>query len=216
VSSSVPQVDTTDMLLIHRVIRREIAMLPDLIRKAAGDRRRAALVATHAAEMLDMLHIHHTGEDELVWPLLLSRVDADDGLIERMQEQHTEIAAAIDDVRAQLPAWAASADGACGEQIAVRLEDAMQALRAHLAEEEERILPLAAKHLSQGEWDALGEHGLGAIPRRRRLVILGHILEEADADERRRFLTKIPSPARLAYSVVGRRQFARETAAIRG
>ncbi len=61
-------IDTRDMLLIHRVIRREVGGLPGLFR-ATRDRARAARVAAHASEMLDFLHAHHTGEDELLWPV---------------------------------------------------------------------------------------------------------------------------------------------------
>jgi hypothetical protein len=65
-------IDTRDMLLIHRVIRREIGRLPGLFR-TAGDPARAARITAHASEMLDFLHVHHTGEDELLWPALRRR-----------------------------------------------------------------------------------------------------------------------------------------------
>ena len=62
----------------------------------------------------------------------------------------------------------------------------------------------------------LAEHGMSSIPLKRRLVILGHIIEETDDAERARFLLNVPPPARLAYRLLGKRQFARETAVIRG
>jgi len=208
-------VDTRDMLLIHRVIRREISRLPGLIR-GTGDPSRAAQIASHASEMLDFLHTHHCGEDELLWPLLRPRVRLEDDLIDRMEAQHGEIAAAVDDVRRWLPGWAASADAATGERIAARLESASGVLTAHLTEEEERILPLVSAHFNQEEWDALAKHGFAAIPAKRRLVILGHILQETDDTERQRFMRRVPPPARLAFTLIGRRQHAREAAAIRG
>ena len=70
--------------------------------------------------------------------------------------------------------------------------------------------------LTQREWDALGKHGMSAIPVTRRLVILGHITEETDDAERQRFMQVVPAPARLAYTLIGHRQFTRETTAIRG
>jgi hemerythrin-like domain-containing protein len=208
-------IDTGDMLLIHRVIRREIGRLPGLIR-AARDPVRAARIAAHASEMLDFLHTHHTGEDELLWPVLRPRVSLDAGLIDRMEDQHAQISAAITAVRRDLSAWARSADSVAGEQLAARLESASDVLTAHLAEEEQRILPLASAHLTQLEWDALAQHGFAAIPPRRRLVILGHILQETDDAERCRFLRRVPPPARLAFTLIGRRQHAREAAAIAG
>ena len=35
----------------------------------------------------------------------------------------------------------------------------------HLDEEEREILPLAARHITQAEWDELGEHGIVAMSR---------------------------------------------------
>ena len=63
---------------------------------------------------------------------------------------------------------------------------------------------------------ALGKHGMSAIPLTWRLVILGHITEETNDAERQRFLQVVPTPARLAYKLIGHRQFTRETTAIRG
>ncbi|MEU5698003.1 hypothetical protein [Streptomyces aurantiacus] len=39
---------------------------------------------------------------------------------------------------------------------------------------------------------------MSAIPLTRRLVFLGHITEETDDAERRKFLQVVPAPARLA------------------
>jgi hemerythrin-like domain-containing protein len=209
-------VNTHDMLLIHRVIRREIGQLPDQFRRAAGDPARARRVTEHATEMLDFLHTHHSGEDEYLWPVLRPRVTLEAELIDRMEEQHHALAEAIHDVRADLATWASSADAETAERMARRLEDAQEVMAAHLAEEEERILPLVADHFSQEEWDRLGEHGFAAVPPKRRLVILAHILEEASPDEQKAFLKVVPPPARIAYRIIGRRQHARETAAVRG
>lgn len=209
------RVDTRDMLLIHRVIRREAGRLPGLIRGASAPER-SAVIAAHAAEMLDFLETHHSGEDELLWPLLRQRTSLDGDLIDRMEAQHSQISAAIADVRRDLPGWAATADAAAGERMAARLESVGDVLTAHLAEEEQRVLPVTAAHLTQREWDALGKHGFAAIPVSRRLAVLGHILQESDEAERRRFLKRVPPPARLAFTLIGRRQHAREASAIAG
>lgn len=209
-------VDTHGMLLIHRVVRREIGALPDQLRAAAGHPDRAARLTVHANEMLDFLHTHHTGEDEYLWPVLRPRASLEAELIDRMEEQHEVIAAAVHDVRADLATWATTAGAEIAERMASRLEEAFPTLIDHLAEEETEILPLVSRHFSQEEWDKMSEHGTAAIPGRRRLVFLAHILEEADEEERKTFLKAIPPPARVAYKLIGRRQHARETAAIRG
>lgn len=209
------EIDTSEMLLIHRVIRREIGGLPALIRAAADDPARAAVVGAHATEMLNFLHSHHHGEDELLYPLVRERVTLDADLMERMDAQHAQVAEAIGGVEDELPAWTTSADAAAGERIAARLDAVLPVLTAHLDEEERELLPVVAGAVTQAEWDELGKHGMASIAPKRRLVILGHILEETDDGERTRFLVKVPAPARLAFRLIGRRQHARETAALR-
>ena len=47
-----------------------------------------------------MLHHHHAGEDELVWPRLRERAELAAGLVDRAQTQHEVIGrllAALDD-----------------------------------------------------------------------------------------------------------------------
>lgn len=207
--------DTHDMLLIHRVIRREIGQLPDQLRRAAGDTVAARRIARHATEMLDFLHSHHTGEDEFLWPVLRPRVTLEADLIDRMEAQHEVIADAVEAVRADLATWGVTADPEVAERMASRLEGVLPTLVDHLAEEEARILPLVAEHFSEDEWGKMREHGVAAIPPKRKLVILAHIVEEADPDELKVFMQGVPAPARLAYRLIGRRQHARETAVLR-
>ena len=211
-----PGVDTHEMVLIHRVLRREFGRLPRLFRSAADDRARSKVIGAHAREMLDFLHTHHTGEDELLFPLLRERAVLDPELMDRMDAQHEQVDHAVTALGTELPAWTASADAAAGERMAALIEATMPTLIDHLAEEELKILPIVAVTLTQKEWDALGKHGMSAIPLTRRLVILGHITEETSDAERRRFLRVVPAPARLAYKLIGHRKFTRETTAIRG
>jgi hemerythrin-like domain-containing protein len=216
VSTSGPGVDTHEMVLIHRVIRREFGQLPRLLRTAAHDRARSKIVGAHAREMLNFLHTHHSGEDELLFPLLRERTALDPELMDRMDAQHAQVDAAVTAIDAELPAWTANADAAAGERMAAVIDAMMPTLIDHLAEEEQKILPIASATVTQSEWDALGKHGMSAIPLTRRLIILGHITEETDNAERQRFLQVVPAPVRLVYKLIGRRQFTRETAVIRG
>jgi hemerythrin-like domain-containing protein len=216
VSTSGPGVDTHEMVLIHRVIRREFGQLPRLLRTAGHDRARSKIVGAHAREMLSFLHTHHTGEDELLFPLLRERTALDPELMDRMDAQHAQVDAAVTAIDAELPAWTGNADAAAGERMAAVIDAMMPTLIDHLAEEEQKILPIASATVTQSEWDALGKHGMSAIPLTRRLIILGHITEETDNAERQRFLQVVPAPVRLVYKLIGRRQFTRETAVIRG
>jgi hemerythrin-like domain-containing protein len=216
VSALEPAVDTHEMVLIHRVIRREFGQLPRMFRSAVNDRARSKVVGAHAREMLDFLHTHHTGEDELLFPLLRERAVLDPELMDRMDAQHAQVDAAVAAIGTELPAWTRSADAATGERMAALIDATMPTLIDHLAEEEQKLLPIVSITLTHSEWNALGKHGMRAIPVTRRLVILGHITEETDDAERQKFMQVVPAPARWAYKLIGHRQFTRETTALRG
>jgi hypothetical protein len=100
--------------------------------------------------------------------------------------------------------------------MAALIDATMPALTDHLAEEEQKLLPIVSVTLTQSERDALGKHGMSALPLTRRLVMLGHITQETDDAERQKFLQVVPAPARLAYKLISHRQFTRENTAIRG
>ena len=82
-------IDVHDMVVVHRVFRRELIDLSLLIRRVApGDIDRAAVVAGHARLVLSGLHLHHTSEDDLLWPKLLERAAPSAELVQHMQAQH--------------------------------------------------------------------------------------------------------------------------------
>ena len=65
---------TSDMVLVHRVFRRELGLLPDLVQAVLpGDRARSALLAEHCRELTTALRHHHTAEADLLWRRLRDR-----------------------------------------------------------------------------------------------------------------------------------------------
>jgi hemerythrin-like domain-containing protein len=208
--------DTQDMVVVHRVFRREFRLAPRMVRGVVeGDVARASLVAAHVTELATMLHHHHTGEDELVWPRLEERAAPAAELVARMEAQHETVAGLLDACADLVPAWGAAADVDRRDRLAGLLEQLSEALDEHLDEEEREILPLVQEHLTAAEWAELGERGAAGIPKSRLLVLLGHILEECSPQERAAFLGHMPPPARLMYRLLGQRRWTRETAVLR-
>jgi hemerythrin-like domain-containing protein len=206
-------IDTEDMLLVHNVFRRELGELPRLLRAVPeGDVARAGVVAAHALEMLEILHHHHHGEDELVWPRLRERVAVQSDLVARMEAQHEAVAVPMTALEVGLPQWRTSASAAEAAGLATVAEQLHAKLGEHLAEEEREILPLAGRTMTAAEWAELGERGLAALPKNRALVFLAHILEEATPAQRASFLKRVPPPVRVLYRLVGRRAHAKERA----
>ena len=208
--------DTHEMVVVHRVFRREYRLLPRMVEAVAvGDVARASVVAAHAREIGEVLHHHHTGEDEVIWPLLRERATVESGVVDRMASQHERVAGLLARVDELLPVWVRSAAATPRDELVALLDQASRTLEEHLADEEEHILPLCAEHLSVEEWSQLGGRGMPSMPMSRALVLLGHVLEEADAQERKALLAHLPLPGRVLFSLVGRRQYAREVATLR-
>src|SRR5919107_119484 len=185
--------DTHDMFVVHRVFRREAALMPRLVRHVRpGDVARAAHVADHFRGYALGLHHHHTAEDELIWPLLLARVDLEAELVLRMEEQHERVAAGLDAVTALLPEWERTADPMTGERIAVALEAHHAALMEHLTDEETHLLTLIEEHLTVAEYGKLGERFATETPKDKLFLFLGALLEEATPEEAADIMRNLP------------------------
>ena len=61
-----------------------------------GDADRAAKIASYLGEVLWFFHAHHSGEDELLYPLLLERAAEASEIFSRMESQHGAAAIAIE------------------------------------------------------------------------------------------------------------------------
>ncbi|PZG13114.1 hemerythrin domain-containing protein [Nonomuraea aridisoli] len=135
--------DARDMFAVHTMFRREYGMMPDLVRAVtAGDRERVTVVADHIALMNRVLHGHHTGEDEHIWPLLLERVEA--GLapvVSMMEDQHERIHAGYKRLDLALAAWRESASAQDRDAVAEVLDRLLPLMTEHLALEEARVVP---------------------------------------------------------------------------
>lgn len=208
--------DVHDMVVVHRVFRREFRLLPELVRAVpAGGRARAAVVAGHARMILTGLHLHHTGEDDLLWPTLLERCPPDAELVHRMEAQHARVEAAIEHLGPALDRWEAEARPAVSEEVASGLEQLGAALLEHLDDEERHILPLAARHVTQQEWAQLGEHGVTKMSVSDMVLMFGAVLEETTPEERAEMLQVVPFPVRILMTTVFARRYRRYITRVR-
>lgn len=208
---------THEMVLVHRVFRRELGLAPGLVAAVpAHDRRTGARLGGHLRFVLDGLHVHHSGEDELLWPLLVERATLEGELVAGMQSQHAALATHLDIVRSVLGRWETTAEPAVGAALIAALRPLHELLVVHLDEEERRILPLVTAWITAGEWARLAQHGFRHMPKRALFRQLGAILEDTDEMERRDFLATVPPPVRLLWAVFGRRVYLRHIKRIRG
>jgi hemerythrin superfamily protein len=203
--------DTREMVAVHSAFRREFAEAPTLIRSVAvDDRRRAATVGAHLQLMLEMLTHHHEGEDRLLWPKLQERVEAElQPVIELMVQQHTGIHAEVTQATAVLGRWRTFAHERDREHLADCFDRFSRLLNEHLAEEEEQLLPLAARWLTQEEWDEIGEEGMAGVPRKQLTAVFGMIMKDGDPDVVRTMLSHVPPPVRVLLPRMAPRSYAR-------
>jgi hemerythrin-like domain-containing protein len=217
VAHSVERPYTHEMVIVHRVFRREADLLPELVRAApVGDIARAEQIACHVEEYAGGLHHHHSLEDELIWPLLRDRAPVGDDLVTRMEAQHHRIDKTLAALGDALPRWRRSADADSAEAVAQGLDDHHAVLLEHLHDEETLILPMVADHLTVAEWDLVGARGLERIPKNKLMLALGAILEDATEQERQYFLGKVPLVGRLLWKIVGQRQYSAQCRELRG
>jgi hypothetical protein len=205
------------MVVIHKVFRREFGLMPGLIRGVpAGDTARARVIADYVRLLVDGLHEHHRGEDDLLWPKLRQRAPEAATLMEDMEGQHHAIADSVQGITGQLPAWEASADAALGDQLAADVDELRKPLFEHLDEEEARALPVIAEHITPPEWDAIGERGRATTPRDLLPILFGAILEDATPRERAFMLKPVPFPVRILLTTLGARKYRRYVREVRG
>lgn len=95
-----------EMPIIHRIFRRQFAEVRALVQEVpTADATRVGAIADHLGFLLDGLHMHHTTEDDLIWPKLLDRAGLDAPRVERMEEQHRRIDVSVAEVRTAMSAW---------------------------------------------------------------------------------------------------------------
>jgi alkylhydroperoxidase/carboxymuconolactone decarboxylase family protein YurZ len=109
---------------------------------------------------------------------------------------------AIERLVPALDRWEAEARPAVTDEVAAELERLGDALLEHLDEEEREILPMAARHVTQAEWDQLGQHGVGKITFAQTIIMFGAVLEEATPEERAEMLQVVPFPVRILMTTL--------------
>jgi hemerythrin-like domain-containing protein len=201
------QVDVTDMYAVHNVFRDTFSVSPELVGQVtADDVDRRALVANFYANVLDFLHVHHDGEEVLVFPLLEARRPEEQALIAAIAAQHRDVDDLVARSSAGLSDWAAGAAGA-QDECATTLAALGEALSAHLADEETRLLPVCAEALTPEEWGALPGHGLAHFGGDKVWLILGLIRDRMTEGQRALMDAHMPPPAVEMWTTMGDRAY---------
>ncbi|GAA1876789.1 hemerythrin domain-containing protein [Williamsia serinedens] len=211
-------VDVRDMLVVHTALLREFRLAPAAVRRVRdADTRQRDRVDEHLELLCTLMHHHHEGEDELLWPLLRERLTGEDAaMLDVVEAQHAGIDTALTRVEDARSGWCEAVDATTTRRLASALEDLFDSLRDHLEVEERSVLPLAAVHLEPAEWHAVGEAGAASVPKSAMPLVIGMFAYEGDPAVLRDMLRPAPAPIRVLVPRIAPRVYARRALAVHG
>jgi iron-sulfur cluster repair protein YtfE (RIC family) len=205
--------DLTVMLAAHEAFRRDLVGLA----RAAGvadlaDPGRRESVGNGWRIFKHQLDIHHSAEDDLIWPALRERLAHSENaqsVLDAMEDEHELIdplLAAVDsafDQRAVAPAGSPGPD-----RLADVVDALVTTLSSHLVHEERDALPLIGMTLTAAEWRSVGRQiarkNLSSGPE-----MFGWMLDGAEPERVKAALGELPPPVRLIYRGIWKPRFAR-------
>ena len=206
-----------EMPIIHRIFRRQFAEVRALVLQTPeADEAWVGAVADHLGFLLDGLHMHHTTEDDLIWPKLLDRAGLDGPLVGRMEEQHQRIDGSVSEVRAAMVAWCSDPTHATSAALADRVGEFLGVLEAHLDEEEQVVVPLIDRHLTETEWQEVGKRGFEKFTPAQRWIATGQMVEVATPEEVAMMFGQLPPPVKVLWQLIGKRKYRRYITPVRG
>ena len=190
--------DQTGMYVMHHALRRDF------------DRFAAAVEGTPIAEhevwaalerrwvaMADVLHHHHSAEDDELWPLLLQHAEAagseeDLKVLADMEAEHERIDPALASCREAFAAMSAHPCADHRNALEVRLIAAHEGLLEHLAHEEALALPMLQRTLSEEENREFEKAVEKAYPLKMIPFLLPWAMDEVPDEARDRMLATTP------------------------
>ena len=191
------QTDTSDMAAVHRAIRGGLDAAPQYVSHAtqAGGER-VETVGSFYENLFEFLHVHHEGEDEILYPLLEQRCPHEMESLELIDAQHRLLDAPMQVARESIAAWRAEPNDATATALVAAIGRVDEILTPHLADEEALVVPLAAAHLSPEEWGQLPAHSMQAFSGDKPWLGMGLVFEQFDDAQRARIVAGMPEPVR--------------------
>jgi hemerythrin-like domain-containing protein len=211
-------VDTNGFVLdgyiyMHRAIRNDIANL------SAASRRINQLNPQDAAKLhkwftffWEMVEVHHTGEDDEVFPTIMQRVPDTKNQMEVLTENHDELDELVEEIGVTLQNL--GQDTASREEsrrhlvyLTSRFEKEMN---EHLDREEQVVIPALARHFSAAEQIAI-EKNLKQPPLKRMALLVPWVFSALSEEEQAKGIKMLPLPMRWLYRLSWKKKYAKFT-----
>ncbi|WP_229841132.1 hemerythrin domain-containing protein [Streptomyces brasiliensis] len=143
------------MGIVHGALRRDLdrvrAVLTSEPYPQPGQRR---ALGEHAVWLMELLHAHHTGEDEGLWPLVRERAPAAAPLLDSLETDHRRINPAAAALTAAARRYAATTADGTRVELLTALDTLTNVLVPHLEREVEEAMPVVSAHITHAEWHA--------------------------------------------------------------
>lgn len=191
--------DTSGMARVHAVVEDALEDAIGYVNDAS-DSSRVAAVASFCGNLLEYVHVHHGAEDELVYPRLEQRgADALDSIV-RVWSGHRLLQAPMTRVGEAIDQWRTGVADDSAAALSGALSTFLDLLTSHCRDEEEVILPLASRYLSQSEWEEMLPYERQNYRADKPWLVLGLTLESCDEDQRRALLARLPEARRTTWT----------------
>src|SRR3954454_10601634 len=188
-TQSAPQPDLSGFLIAHAGMRQEFGLLAAAAHEPM-DPERHQLWESQVALVLDVLHHHHTAEDDTLWPMLRARAPEAVPTLDRLEADHARIDPMLTGAADTTRPLAERADLLDGLHVL---------LNTHLDLEENIAVPLIREHVTIEEWEALGERAVRDMGRRRIPTIYGWYASAGSAEQVAAALASVPAVARVLF-----------------
>jgi hypothetical protein len=158
----------------------------------------------HVVLLTRLLNLHHTGEDELVWPKLPARgPDETAPLVETMERQHEDLHKALIDLQERADVWARNPASAERDALAASIDVLIPPMLDHLDTEERDLLALIDQYLTEREWADVGATAMATLPKNRLPIAFGTVLLDGEPEHVGALKAVAPGPVWFVLSRVG-------------
>lgn len=160
------------------------------------DPRPRRALASHLTWMMHFLHLHHTGEDVGLWPLVRARNPSAGPLLDQMDADHRRIGPAI--TALENAALTYRDDDALREGLVDALAALTDVLLPHLRREELEMMPVVAATFTDEEYRAVEHEHFVAPKGLRELGAEAHwVLDGLPPEGRQVMLSVVPPVPRF-------------------
>lgn len=191
------RLDMTAMYAMHDALRRELVHLARVTTRVDGDPYRVLGTAAGWALFTTCLRVHHTAEDDTLWPVLrrtLADRPGELALLEAIEAEHAAIAEVVAMIEDMLVTPETGLD-----RLGDLTDSLATGLAGHLKHEEDQALPLIQAFATPAQWAHFEEvHAQRIAPDIAR--VLPWLLNGATEQTATTVLAVLPASDRTGYT----------------